>query len=86
LITCKDFLRELNEFLDETADVSMKKELELHVSQCPNCFVVVDTTRQTLRVFKGAQPQEIPPNVQTRLMEALHRRMSSRKATGTSPE
>ncbi|MBX9600516.1 MAG: zf-HC2 domain-containing protein [Bryobacteraceae bacterium] len=86
MITCKDFLRELNEYLDETADVSMKKELELHVSQCPNCFVVVDTTKQTLRVFKGMEPQEIPSTVQTRLMEALQRRMNSRRATGTAPE
>ena len=76
LLTCKDFLSELNEYLDETTDADIRRRVEEHVSECPNCFVVFDTTKKTLQIYKGMEPQPIPPDVHTRLMAALERRHS----------
>jgi len=76
LLTCKDFLNELNEYLDETADPGLRQELEQHVNECPNCWVVVDTTRKTLQIFKSTEPEDLPPDVERRLMEALQRKMA----------
>ena len=56
MLTCKEFLQELNEFLDETADQELRARLHAHVTECPNCFVIFDTTRKTLRVYKGRRP------------------------------
>jgi anti-sigma factor RsiW len=81
LLTCKDFLRELNEFLDPSStDPSARQELEKHVNECPICWVVVDTTKKTLKVFKGMQASEVPARIQDRLMAALERKMASRKS------
>jgi hypothetical protein len=52
LVTCKHFLQELNDFLDETLDANLRSELERHVSECPNCWVICNTTEKTLKVFK----------------------------------
>ena len=30
------------------------------MSECPNCFVIVDTTEKTLQIYKGVEPQTIP--------------------------
>jgi len=79
LLTCKQFLQELNDFLDETTDQDMKLRLQKHVNECPNCFVIVDTTRRTLEVYKGMEPQAIPENVKTRLWAALEKKMAARK-------
>jgi anti-sigma factor (TIGR02949 family) len=74
LLTCKDFLNELNEYLDETTDSDIRRRVEEHVSECPNCFVVFDTTKKTLQIYKGMEPQPIPQDVHSRLMAALERR------------
>ena len=74
LLTCKDFLAELNEYLDETTDADIRRRVEEHVSECPNCFVVFDTTKKTLQIYKGMEPQPIPQDVHSRLMAALERR------------
>jgi len=80
LITCKQFLRELNEFLDDSVTEEMKEHWRSHVDQCPNCFVIVDTTRKTLQVYKGVELQEIPADVHARLMGALERKIASKRA------
>jgi len=79
LLTCKQFLQELNDFLDPATDQDMKRKLQAHVSECPNCFVIVDTTRRTMEVYKGMEPQAIPENVKTRLWAALERKMAAGK-------
>ncbi len=76
LLTCKDFLNELSEYLDETIDPDIRRRVEEHVSECPNCFVVFDTTKKTLQIYKGMEPQPIPRDVHSRLMAALERRRS----------
>jgi hypothetical protein len=80
LLTCKQFLQELNDYLDPSTDPATKCHLEKHVSECPNCFVLVDTTKKTLQVYKGLEPQTIPENVKARLWKALEKKMAARKA------
>lgn len=77
MLTCKEFLQELNEYLDQTADGELRDRLHDHVNECPNCFVIFDTTRKTLRVYKGMEPQNIPEDVHTRLMSALEKRRAA---------
>jgi anti-sigma factor (TIGR02949 family) len=76
LLTCKDFLSELNEYFDETTDADIRRRVEAHVSECPNCFVVFDTTKKTLQIYKGMEAQAIPEDVHSRLMAALERKRS----------
>jgi hypothetical protein len=79
LLTCKEFLQELNDYLDPTGDPELKRRLASHVTQCPNCFVIVDTTQKTLQVYKGIEPQTIPEDVKARLLKALELKMAARK-------
>jgi anti-sigma factor RsiW len=79
LLTCKQFLQELNDYLDPNTDAEMKRRLESHVTECPNCFVIVDTTQRTLQIYKGIEPQSIPDDVKARLLKALDRKMAARK-------
>jgi hypothetical protein len=85
LLTCKQFLQELNDFLDESTDRDMKLRLQAHVNECPNCFVIVDTTRRTLEVYKGMEPQAVPENVKTRLWAALEKKMAAKMAASKAP-
>jgi anti-sigma factor RsiW len=78
LLTCKDFLRELSDFLDENLDAEIRANLEQHITECPNCWVIADTTRKTIKIYKGMEPYPIPSDVEERLMRALERKMASK--------
>jgi anti-sigma factor (TIGR02949 family) len=80
LLTCKEFLQELTDYLDSTVDAELRRKLEAHINECPNCFVILDTTQKTIKVYKGMQPQDIPEAVHVRLMKAVERKMAAGKA------
>ena len=82
MLTCKDFIQELNDYLDETMDPQMRADLQKHVNECPNCWVVCDTTEKTLKVFKGMEAKAVPQDVQNRLLQALQKRIAERGPLG----
>jgi len=79
LLTCKDFLHELSDYLDENLDAEVRAKLEKHITECPNCWVIADTTRKTIKIYKGMEPYNIPSDVESRLMKALERKMAARQ-------
>jgi anti-sigma factor (TIGR02949 family) len=79
LLTCKEFLQELTDYLDSTVDAELRHKLEAHINECPNCFVILDTTQKTIKVYKGFQAQEIPQEVHVRLMKAVERKIAAKK-------
>jgi anti-sigma factor (TIGR02949 family) len=79
LLTCKQFLQELNDYLDPSIDPETKRHLESHVAACPNCFVVVDTTKKTIQVYKGMEPKTVPEDLKNRLWAAIERKIAAKK-------
>jgi anti-sigma factor RsiW len=87
LLTCKDFLHELSDYLDENLEDEIRAKLEQHITECPNCWVIADTTRRTIKIYKGMEPYPIPSDVEARLMQALERKMAAKqKAGGRTPQ
>lgn len=82
MLTCKQFLSELNDYLEETLDPQARAELQRHVNECPNCWVVCDTTKKTLKVFKGMEAKEIPAEIHSRLMAALDKKIKEKGGKG----
>lgn len=79
MLTCRDFLAELSDYLDERIDAELRAELERHVTECPNCWVIADTTKKTIEIYKGMEPYPIPQEVESRLMQALEKKMAARQ-------
>ena len=79
MLTCKDFLHELSEYLDESIDAETRVKLEQHITECPNCWVIADTTKKTIQIYKGMDPYPIPPDVESRLMAALEKKMAEKR-------
>ena len=65
--------------LDDVIDPAMRQDWQKHVDECPNCFVMVDTTRKTIQVYKGMEEQCVPPVLKNRLMDAIAKKMAARK-------
>jgi anti-sigma factor RsiW len=79
LLTCKEFLAELTDFLDEKTHAEIRAKLERHLAECPNCWVICDTTKKTISVYKGMKSCSIPEDVHARLMAAVEKKMASKK-------
>jgi anti-sigma factor RsiW len=79
LLTCKDFLRELSDYLDENLEAEIRSKIEAHIAECPNCWVIADTTRKTIKIYQGMEPHPLPADVESRLMDALERKMAARQ-------
>jgi len=76
LLTCKQFLEELSDYLDETTDAGLRQKLEQHINDCPNCWVICDTTKKTIKIYRGMDAVPIPSEIHTRLMSALEQKMA----------
>ncbi len=79
MLTCKDFLGELSDYLDETIDAELRAKLERHITECPNCWVIADTTRKTIKIYKGMESCSIPADVESRLMAALEKKIAAKQ-------
>jgi anti-sigma factor (TIGR02949 family) len=79
LVTCKDFLSELNEFLDAECSDEVRKELEEHLNECPNCWVICDTTKKTINIYRGTEHYAVPAGAHERLLAALRHRTKERE-------
>ena len=78
MLTCRDFLSELTDYLDEAVDAEVRAKLEKHITECPNCWVIADTTKKTIKIYKGMEPYAIPSDVESRLMAALEKKMAEK--------
>jgi predicted anti-sigma-YlaC factor YlaD len=75
-LNCKSVISELSNYLDGELEMVVKQELEQHLEDCEECKLAVDQTKLTVDIFCDSEPVELPPDVQTRLHEALRRKFS----------
>ena len=70
-MNCKKVIFELSSYLDGILDSDMRSDLELHLSRCTDCRLVVDTCRKTIQIFCNSDPVPLPDDVRKRLHSAL---------------
>ena len=68
---CTEFLNELTNYLDGALDDRTKSELEDHLSWCHNCYVVCDTTKKTIEIYRNSELYELPDDLRGRLRSAI---------------
>jgi hypothetical protein len=83
-VTCADFLNELTDYLDETIDSSTRAELEDHLAWCHNCYVVCNTTKKTIEIYRDSQLYELPEELRSRLQVAILSKCAAKKKPSTA--
>lgn len=68
---CKDFLKELTDYLDGKISDSLKAELDEHLHWCHECHVVMNTTKKTIEIYRDNQVYELPEDLRNRLHQAI---------------
>jgi len=70
---CRKLLNELSNFLDNEIEPGLREELEKHIAKCPHCYVVFDSTKKTIQIFRGCDPYELPETLHRKLQEAVRK-------------
>lgn len=78
---CKEFLNELNDYLDGSLDPKLKAELQEHLQWCSNCYVVCNTTQKTIEIYRENKIYELPDDLRSKLHSAI-----LSKCKGTKPQ
>jgi predicted anti-sigma-YlaC factor YlaD len=75
-VNCRQVILELSSYLDGDLGGEVVADLELHVKECVDCRVVVDTVRKTVDIYCKAEPVPLPEDVRERLHTALVKRLA----------
>ena len=78
-MTCSEFLKELTDYLDERMDAQTKAELEDHLQWCHNCYVICNTTKKTIEIYRDSQLYTLPDDLRNRLENAIVAKCKSGK-------
>jgi anti-sigma factor RsiW len=73
-VNCTEFLSKLTDYFDGQIDPTLLAEVKAHLGTCHHCEVVVDTTRKTIDVYRGAVSSEFPEELSNRLRAAVMER------------
>jgi anti-sigma factor RsiW len=70
-VNCTEFLANLTEYFDAKTATALRSELEQHMAGCSHCHVTVDTTRQTIEVYRNNELFELPESIRSQLHQAV---------------
>lgn len=69
---CRDYISNLNDYLDGELEPELCDEIERHVGQCENCRIMVDTLTKTVKLCRDGQSERLPEKLQKKLQDKLH--------------
>ena len=70
-ITCEDLLQYLSDYIDNDLDEELTAAAKDHLASCHNCRVVLDSTQQTIFLFREQGKRTIPAERRERLFGQL---------------
>ncbi len=79
---CPDYISDLNDYLDGGVSPELCAEIEAHVGHCDKCRIMVDTLRQTVKLCREGQQEDLPPALETKLNSLLKARWDEKFGQG----
>ncbi len=69
---CHQLLNSLSDYIDGDLQQELCDEIELHMKDCENCRIVVDTLNKTVSLYQSSsEPAVVPDDVRQRLFHRL---------------
>jgi hypothetical protein len=78
---CEELLKALNEYVDGTIEVGVCDEFQEHIAGCNPCKIVIDNVRQTITLYKGGKPYDLPEAFHRKFHNTLQERWRARFPT-----
>jgi predicted anti-sigma-YlaC factor YlaD len=71
VITCEEFLAEFGDYLEDQVSPEVRKELELHLSQCSACRVLYDSSLKTIKIVTESRSFDFPERVSNPIIDRV---------------
>lgn len=68
---CEELLQYLSDYIDQELNDELTAEAQAHLATCRNCRVVLDSTQQTIFLFREQGKRTIPTQSRSRLFSQL---------------
>jgi hypothetical protein len=75
MITCQEFFVEFGDYLENRMSAEVRKELELHVSQCRVCQVLYDSSCKTVKIVTESGSFDLPKSVSDPIIDRVMARL-----------
>jgi ubiquinone/menaquinone biosynthesis C-methylase UbiE len=70
-VNCTEFLANLTDYFDARTAATLRTELEQHMAGCSHCYVTLNTTRQTIEIYRNDELFELPDSLRAQLRQAV---------------
>ena len=70
-MNCTEFLANLTDYFDAKTAATLRAELEQHMVNCSHCYVTLNTTRQTIEIYRNDELFELPEAIRQQLHQAV---------------
>jgi anti-sigma factor RsiW len=74
--TCKSVNAFLTDYVEGRLEPKTARRFEDHIEVCPNCLRYLDQYRETVSMLHEIQPPPIPPELEARTCDFLHKALS----------
>jgi anti-sigma factor RsiW len=78
-MNCTDLLSHLSDYFDDELTADLRNEIQVHTASCQHCRVVLNTTHQTIEVYKGNEIYEVSTELRERLHTAIMAKCLAKK-------
>jgi predicted anti-sigma-YlaC factor YlaD len=66
-VTCSEFMAKLDDLLDHNVDADLRADIDEHLQGCEHCLITMNTTRQTIEIYRSNEIYELPEGLRLRL-------------------
>jgi len=77
MITCEEFFAEFGDYLENQVSEEVRREMELHLSQCRTCTVLYDSSCKTVKLVTDSSSFELPQSVSDAVVKRIMGRLRS---------
>lgn len=78
MITCREFIEFLDDFLSESLPEEQRRQFEKHLTVCPDCAAYMDSYEKTVELMRTLADCEEPPvDIPEELVRAIARVIKS---------
>jgi anti-sigma factor RsiW len=78
-MNCTDFLSQLTDYFDGQISPELLEEVRAHLAGCSHCEVVLNTTRQTIEVYRDHEIYDMSEELRDKLHSAIMTRCMQKK-------
>jgi predicted anti-sigma-YlaC factor YlaD len=83
-MNCEELIRYLSDYIDNDLEEELRRDAQEHLATCKNCKIMLDSTQQTIILYRKAQRQVIPAMRREILFNQLQQALKKQKSTGNS--